>query len=49
MRRYLAKGYFQDRDEGSKALARTQVYLSKTKLGNTSKYLATYILKVHAE
>ena len=26
----LAKGYFQDK--GSKALARTQVYLSKTKL-----------------
>ena len=27
------KGYFQDEDKGSKALARTQVYLSKTKLG----------------
>ena len=28
----LAKGYFQDEDRGCKALARTQVYLSKTKL-----------------
>ena len=29
---YLAKGFFQDEDEGCEALARTQVYLSKTKL-----------------
>ena len=29
---YLAKGYFQDVDEGYEASARTQVYLSKTKL-----------------
>ena len=29
---YLAKGYFQDKDRGCEALARTQVYLSKTKL-----------------
>ena len=28
----LTKGYFQDKDEGCEALARTQVYLSKTKL-----------------
>ena len=28
----LAKDYFQDKDEGWEALARTQVYLSKTKL-----------------
>ena len=29
---YLAKGYFQDEDKGVEALARTQVYVSKTKL-----------------
>ena len=29
---YLAKGYFQDGDKGYEASARTQVYLSKTKL-----------------
>ena len=29
---YLAKGYFQDEDKGCEASARTQVYLSKTKL-----------------
>ena len=28
----LVKGYFQNGDEGCEALARTQVYLSKTKL-----------------
>ena len=32
MRGCLAKGYFQDEDKGCEALARTQVYLSKTKL-----------------
>ena len=32
MRRCLAKGYFQDEDKWVEALARTQVYLSKTKL-----------------
>ena len=36
----LAKGYFQDEDSGSEASARTQVYLSKTKLRNTSRDLA---------
>ena len=34
MKRCLMKGYFQDEDRGSKALARTRLYLSKTKLGN---------------
>ena len=29
---YLVKGYFQDEAKGCEALARTQVYLSKTKL-----------------
>ena len=29
---YLAKGCFQGEDKGYEALARTQVYLSKTKL-----------------
>ena len=29
---YLAKYYFQDEDKGCEASARTQVYLSKTKL-----------------
>ena len=29
-----------------KALARTQVYLSKTKLGNTGRVVAIYIVKV---
>ena len=28
----LAKGHFQDKDKGDEASARTQVYLSKTKL-----------------
>ena len=42
----LVKGYFQDKDEGSEALARTQVYLSKTKLKNTGGFLAIYIVKV---
>ena len=28
----LVKGYFQGKDKGYEALARTQVYLSKTKL-----------------
>ena len=32
-RGYLAKGYFQDEGKGNEASARTQVYLSKTKLG----------------
>ena len=32
MKGYLAKGYFQGGDKGCEALARTQVYLSKTKL-----------------
>ena len=31
-RRYLVRGYFQDEDKGCGASARTQVYLSKTKL-----------------
>ena len=44
--RYLAKGYFQDEDKGSEAMARTQVCLSKTKLKNTSGGLAIYIVKV---
>ena len=35
----LVKGYFQDKDRGSEALARTQ-YLSKTKLRNTGDDLA---------
>ena len=38
----LAKGCFQDKDKGSEALARTQVYLSKTKLRSTSEDLAIY-------
>ena len=29
---YLVKGYFQGEDKGCEALARTQVYLSKTKV-----------------
>ena len=29
---YLAKGYFRGKDKGCEASARTQVYLSKTKL-----------------
>ena len=33
MKRCLVKGYFQDEGKGSKALVKTQVYLSKTKLG----------------
>ena len=39
-------GYFQDRDKDLEALARTQVYLSKTKLRNTGGDLAIYIVKV---
>ena len=31
-KRGLEKGYFQDKANGSDTLARTQVYLSKTKL-----------------
>ena len=46
MKRCLVKSYFQDKDKGSEALARTQVYLSKTKLKNTGEGLAVYILKV---
>ena len=42
----LVKGHFQDEDKGSEALARTQVYLSKTKLKNTGEVLVIYILKV---
>ena len=42
----LAKGYFQDEYKGWEASARTQVYLSKTKLSPTSGYLAIYIVKV---
>ena len=45
-KRCLAKGYFQDEDRGCEASARTQVYLSKTKLKNTSGDLAIYIVKV---
>ena len=29
---YIANGHFQGKDKGLEALARTQVYLSKTKL-----------------
>ena len=32
MKGYLLKGYFQDEDKGCEVSARTQVYLSKTKL-----------------
>ena len=46
MKGCLVKGYFQDEDRGSEASARTQVYLSKTKLGNTGGDLAVYIVKV---
>ena len=46
MKECLVKGYFQDKDKGSEALARTQVYLSKTKLRSTGEYLAIYIVKV---
>ena len=46
MKGCLAKGYFQDEDKGCEASARTQVYLSKTKLRNTGEDLAIYILKV---
>ena len=42
----LVKDYFQDEDKGSEASARTQVYLSKTKLGNTGEDLAICIVKV---
>ena len=45
MKGCLVKGYFQDEDKGSKASARTQVYLSKTKLRSTNENLAVYILK----
>ena len=40
------KGYFQDEDEGCEVSARTQVYLSKTKLENTGRDLVVYIVKV---
>ena len=40
------KGYFQDEDKGCEASARTQVYLSKTKLRNTGGVVAIYIVKV---
>ena len=40
------KGYFQDEDKGCEASARTQVYLSKTKLRLQGEYLAIYIVKV---
>ena len=46
MKRCLVKDYFQDEDKGLEALARTQVYLSKTKLKNTGEDLAIYIVKV---
>ena len=39
----LAMGYFQDEDKGCEALARTQVYLSKTKLSSTYGCPAIYI------
>ena len=42
----LAKGYFQDEDKGCEASARTQVYLSKTKLESTGRVIAVYIVKV---
>ena len=42
----LVKDYFQDEDKGSEALARTQVHLQKTKLGNIGEDLAIYIVKV---
>ena len=42
----LVKGYFQDEDEGYEASARTQVYLSKTKLRLQVGILAIYIVKV---
>ena len=44
MRGCLAKDYFQDKDKGSEASAGTQVYFSKTKLRNTSEYLAIYTI-----
>ena len=40
------KGYFQDEGKGSEVLARTQVYLSKTKLGTWMQVSSGYILKV---
>ena len=43
---YFAKGYFQDKGKGCGASARTQVYLSKTKLRNTGGVVAVYIVKV---
>ena len=42
----LVNSYFQDEDKDSEALAATQVCLSKTKLKNTSRDLAIYIVKV---
>ena len=45
-KRCLAKGYFKDKDKGSEASARTQVYLSKTKLENTGGNIAMYVVKV---
>ena len=44
MKRCLAKGYFQGDNKGSEASARTQVYLSETKLENTGGGLAIYIV-----
>ena len=46
MKRYLAKGCFLNEDKGCEASARTWVYLSKTKLENTSGSLAIYIVKI---
>ena len=46
MKGCLAKGYFQDEDRGDETSARTQVYLSKTKLGLQGGCLAIYIVKV---
>ena len=46
MKRCLVKVYFQDKNKRSEALARTQVYLRKTKLENTGGDLAIYIVKV---
>ena len=40
------KGLLPRWDKGLEALARTQVYLSKTKLRSTGGYLAVYIVKV---
>ena len=42
MKGCLVKVYFQDEGKGLEASARTQVYLSKTKLSSTGGYLAVY-------